>query len=41
MPDGQLAEPGRPSILLAALGRQRVGKTALLNTAAQYFRHMG
>jgi hypothetical protein len=31
----------RLPILLVALGRQRVGKTALLNTVAQYFRAQG
>jgi hypothetical protein len=32
---------GRPPILWVALGRQRVGKTVLLNTAVQYFRGLG
>jgi hypothetical protein len=41
MPDGQMPEQGGPPILWITLGRQRVGKTALLNTAAQYFRGMG
>jgi hypothetical protein len=31
----------RPPILWTALGRQRVGKTVLLNTTAQYFRGLG
>ena len=31
----------RPPILWIALGRQRVGKTALLNMAVQYFRSLG
>ena len=41
MPDGHNIEAGRPPILWVALGRQRVGKTALLNTAVQYFRELG
>jgi hypothetical protein len=41
MPDGQFARDGRRRLLLVALGRQRVGKTALLNTVVQYFRAEG
>ena len=41
MPDGQNLEYRRPPILWVALGRQRVGKTALLNAAVQYFRALG
>jgi hypothetical protein len=41
MPDGQMRPVDRLPILLVALGRQRVGKTALLNTAVQYFRAQG
>lgn len=41
MPDGQMRPVERLPILLVALGRQRVGKTALLNTAVQYFRAQG
>ena len=41
MPDGQNSTTTRPSLLWVALGRQRVGKTALLNSAVQYFRQMG
>ena len=41
MPDGQMSAAGRPPILWVALGRQRVGKTALLNMAVQYFRAQG
>ncbi len=41
MPDGQMRPVDRLPILLVALGRQRVGKTALLNTAVQYFRTQG
>ena len=41
MPDGQIRPADRPPILWIALGRQRVGKTVLLNTAVQYFRGLG
>ena len=41
MPDGQMRPAERPPILWIALGRQRVGKTVLLNTAVQYFRGLG
>jgi hypothetical protein len=41
MPDGQMRPADRLPILLVALGRQRVGKTAVLNTAVQYFRAQG
>jgi hypothetical protein len=41
MPDGQMKPVDRLPILWIALGRQRVGKTALLNTAVQYFRAQG
>lgn len=41
MPDGQMMPMERLPILWVALGRQRVGKTALLNTAVQYFRDQG
>ena len=41
MRDGRTATGARPPILWIALGRQRVGKTALLNTAVQYFRALG
>ena len=43
MPDGQIQmrPVNRLPILWIALGRQRVGKTALLNTAVQYFRTQG
>src|SRR5271166_282438 len=41
MPDGLSMPADRPPILWVALGRQRVGKTALLNTAVQYFRELG
>ncbi len=41
MPDGQMkSAAGRPA-LWVAMGRQRVGKTALLNAAVQYFRAQG
>jgi len=39
MPDDRI--PQRTRKLWAALGRQRVGKTAVLNTAAQYFLGLG
>jgi hypothetical protein len=41
MPDGQMRPVDRSTTLWIALGRQRVGKTALLNTAVQYFRAQG
>ena len=41
MPDGQIPrEPGR-KVLWVALGRQRVGKTTVLNAAVQYFQSLG
>jgi hypothetical protein len=41
MPDGHMKPMERMPILWIAMGRQRVGKTALLNTAVQYFRAAG
>jgi hypothetical protein len=41
MPDGQMKPADRMPILWIAMGRQRVGKTALLNMAVQYFRAAG
>jgi hypothetical protein len=41
MSDRQTRPLDRPPLLWIALGRQRVGKTALLNTAVQYFRSRG
>ena len=41
MPDGHFSRDGRRRLLLVALGRQRVGKTAVLNTVVQYFRAGG
>ena len=41
MRDGEMTTADRPPMLWVALGRQRVGKTALLNTAVQYFRGLG
>jgi hypothetical protein len=41
MPDGQMAKQSRNALLWIALGRQRVGKTTLLNTAVQYFCGLG
>jgi len=41
MSDRQMRGADRPPILRIALGRQRVGKTVLLNTAVQYFRGLG
>lgn len=41
MPDGHYSRNGGRRLLLVALGRQRVGKTALLNTVVQYFRAQG
>jgi len=37
----QIRAADRPPILWIALGRQRVGKTVLLNTTVQYFRALG
>lgn len=41
MPDGQMPAPAGNPLLWVAMGRQRVGKTAVLNTAVQYFRAKG
>jgi hypothetical protein len=41
MPDGQDYKAPHQWVLWVAVGRQRVGKTALLNTTVQYFREMG
>lgn len=41
MPDGQMPQPRQRVLLWVALGRQRVGKTALLNAAVQYVRGLG
>ena len=41
MPDGHMSQPATKRLLWVALGRQRVGKTALLNAAVQYFRALG
>jgi hypothetical protein len=41
MPDGLNSRMDRRRLLWIALGRQRVGKTALLNAAVQYFRALG
>jgi hypothetical protein len=41
MPDGNFHPAGDRSLLWVALGRQRVGKTALFNTTIQYFRALG
>jgi hypothetical protein len=41
MPDGQIKPMERLPILWIAMGRQRVGKTALLNTAVQFFQASG
>src|SRR5277367_1394433 len=41
MPDGHNPSRGQRSRLWVAVGRQRVGKTALLNTTVQYFRALG
>ena len=41
MPDGHFSRDGHRPLLLVALGRQRVGKTALLNTIVQYHRALG
>ena len=37
----KLPKPGRRPIITIAFGRQRVGKTALLNAMAQYYRERG
>jgi hypothetical protein len=41
MPDGHFSGNAHRPLLLVALGRQRVGKTALLNTIVQYYRGLG
>jgi hypothetical protein len=41
MPDSQFSRDGQGRLLRGALGRQRVGKTAVLNTVVQYFRAQG
>lgn len=41
MPDGQDHRSAQQSVLWVAVGRQRVGKTTLLNTTVQYFRALG
>ena len=41
MPDGHIPKRGQRSLLLVALGRQRVGKTVMLSTTVQYFRALG
>jgi hypothetical protein len=41
MNDKALKEDERRPVLLIAVGRQRVGKTAFLNATAQYLRHHG
>ncbi len=41
MPDGQDYRRPQHSVLWVAVGRQRVGKTTLLNTTIQYFRGLG
>jgi hypothetical protein len=41
MNDKACEEGERRPVLLIAVGRQRVGKTAFLNTTAQYLRHHG
>ena len=41
MPDGQTAKGMGKDVLWIALGRQRVGKTTVLNAAVQYFRSQG
>ncbi len=41
MPDGHIAPADNRSRLWIALGRQRVGKTALLNATVQYARALG
>ncbi len=39
--NASVRDGGRKPVLLVALGRQRVGKTAVLNTAVQFFREAG
>ncbi len=41
MPEGHVKPVDRLPILWIALGRQRVGRTAMLNTAVPYFRTNG
>jgi hypothetical protein len=41
MPNRQISSGERKSVLWIALGRQRVGKTTVLNAAVQYFREKG
>jgi hypothetical protein len=41
MPGGERAGGPRKAVLWIALGRQRVGKTTVLNAAVQYFRERG
>jgi hypothetical protein len=41
MRNGHVPNRGRRSLLLVALGRQRVGKTVMLSTTVQYFRALG
>ncbi len=41
MPDGQDYGSPQQSVLWVAVGRQRVGKTTMLNTTVQYFRALG
>jgi hypothetical protein len=41
MPDGQTAKGMGKDVLWIALGRQRVGKTTVLNAAVQHFRSQG
>lgn len=41
MPDTHAPSQARGAVLLAAIGRQRVGKTALLNALVQHCRGMG
>ena len=41
MPNRQISSGERKSVLWIALGRQRVGKTTVLNATVQYFREKG
>ena len=41
MPDGHVGKVAQRPLLWVASGRQRVGKTTLLNAAVQYFRALG
>lgn len=41
MPDGNMTPGAKRARLWIAVGRQRVGKTALLNASVQYFRALG